>query len=158
MNLPSALLWGFVATVVMTTMMAGALAVGFTRMSLPFMLGTMVTANRDRAPFVGFVFHLANGWAFALVYAATFEAWGFAAWWAGAAIGTVHGIAVLAAVMPFLPGLHPRMASENQGPEPTRALEPPGFMALHYGRMTPLVSLLAHVVYGAILGTFYQLA
>jgi hypothetical protein len=31
-------------------------------------------------------------------------------------------------------------------------------MALHYGRRTPLVALVAHVVYGGILGAFYRLA
>jgi hypothetical protein len=70
----------------------------------------------------------------------------------------VHGLAVLVALMPLLPGLHPRMASELRGPEPTRSLEPPGFMALHYERRTPLVTLLAHVVYGGILGAFYRLS
>ena len=33
-----------------------------------------------------------------------------------------------------------------------------GFLALNYGRRTPLVALLAHVIYGAILGAFYHLA
>jgi hypothetical protein len=50
------------------------------------------------------------------------------------------------------------MASEQRGPEPTRELEPPGFMALNYGRQTPLITILAHLVYGGILGAFYQLA
>jgi uncharacterized oligopeptide transporter (OPT) family protein len=36
-------------------------------------------------------------------------------------------------------------------------LEPPGLMALNYGRKTPILTVLAHVVYGAILGAFYQL-
>lgn len=30
-------------------------------------------------------------------------------------------------------------------------------MALNYGTQTPLITLAAHVVYGAILGSFYQL-
>jgi hypothetical protein len=47
------------------------------------------------------------------------------------------------------------MASEDQGPEPTRNLEPPGFLALNYGRRTPLAAMLAHLVYGAVLGGFY---
>jgi hypothetical protein len=50
------------------------------------------------------------------------------------------------------------MASEQSGPEPTRMLEPPGFLASHYGRRTPLLVLLAHLVYGVIIGGFYQLA
>ena len=158
MNLPSCLLWGFVATIVLTTLMAASQGLGLSRMGIPFMLGTMFTPNRDRAKVVGFAIHLVNGWLFALVYALAFESWGRATWWLGAGIGLVHGLAVLVAVMPLLPGLHPRMASENQGPEPTRALEPPGFLALNYGRRTPVISLVAHLVYGAILGGFYRLA
>lgn len=158
MNVGGAMLWGFVATIVLTTIMAASLGLGFTRMSMPFMLGTMVTADRDRAPLYGFLLHLVIGWMFAFVYAAAFESWGRATWWLGLAIGLVHGLAVLAAAMPLLPGLHPRMASEQQGLTPTRGLEPPGFMGLHYGGRTPLVALAAHLAYGAILGGFYRLA
>jgi hypothetical protein len=156
MNVPGVLLWGFVATVVLTTVMSAAQGWGLSRMSLPFILGTMVTPNRDRAPLIGFLIHLVNGWLFAFVYALAFESWGRVAWWAGAGVGLVHGLAVVVAVLPLLPGLHPRMASQHRGPEPTRALEPPGFLGLNYGRRTPLIALLAHAVYGAILGAFYR--
>ena len=158
MNFPGVLLWGFVATIVLTTLMSAAQAVGFTRMSIPFMLGAMLTPNRDRAPLVGFLIHLLNGWLFAFVYAAAFVSLGRATWWLGGIIGLVHALAVLIAVMPLLPGFHPRMASEHHGPEPTRLLEPPGFLALHYGRRTPLVTVLAQVLYGVILGAFYRTA
>jgi hypothetical protein len=53
-----------------------------------------------------------------------------------------------------LPALHPRMANEQRGPTPTRQLEPPGFLALNYGYRTPLSVVLAHVLYGAVLGLF----
>jgi hypothetical protein len=33
-------------------------------------------------------------------------------------------------------------------------LESPGFMLLNYGRGTPLVTVLAHLAYGAIVGAF----
>lgn len=158
MNLGSIALWGFVATMVLTSLMSAGQGLGFSRMSIPFMLGTMFTPDRDRAPIVGFAVHIVNGWLFALLYALAFESWGRATWWLGAGIGLVHGLAVLLVLMPLLPGLHPRMASEYQGPEPTRALEPPGFLALNYGRRTPLIALLAHVLYGVILGAFYRLA
>jgi hypothetical protein len=46
------------------------------------------------------------------------------------------------------------MATERAGPDVDARLEPPGPLALNYGRETPLVSLVAHVVYGAILGGF----
>ncbi|HZT06230.1 MAG TPA: hypothetical protein VFC51_04310 [Chloroflexota bacterium] len=158
MNWQSALTAGFVATVVMTTMMSGSQSLRLTRMSVPFMLGTIFTPDRDRARLLGFVVHLLNGWWIALVYGALFETQGDATWWAGAAMGLVHGIFVLVALMPILPGLHPRMASEQRGPTPTKELEPPGFMALNYGRRTPISVIVSHVVYGIILGLMYQTA
>lgn len=156
MNLPSITLWGFVATIVLTTMMSGAQGLGWSRMSIPFILGTMFTPNRDRAPLVGFLVHLVAGWMFAALYAFGFENLGHATWELGAAGGLLHGTFVLVVGMSILPGLHPRMASERHGPTPTRALQPPGFMALHYGKWTPLIALAAHLVYGAILGGLYE--
>jgi hypothetical protein len=50
------------------------------------------------------------------------------------------------------------MVSEYYGPTPNRRLQPPGFMALNYGRQTPIVTIAAHVVYGAIIGGLYELA
>ena len=97
-----------------------------------------------------------NGWIFSLLYVAAFEAWGRASVWLGAAIGFVHAAFVLTAGMRIVPGLHPRMASEEQGPSVTRQLEPPGFLALNYGVRTPLTAVVAHVVFGAILGAFYR--
>jgi hypothetical protein len=156
-NAASIGLWGFVATVVMTSTIAASHGLGLTRMGMPFILGSMITSNRDRALPLGFLIHLVNGWAFAVLYAVGFEALGRATWWIGAAAGLLHGAFVLLVILPILPGLHPRMASERQGPTPTRQLQPPGFMGLHYGRRTPLVALVSHVVYGMILGGFYEL-
>ena len=157
MNTRSISLWGFVATLVLTTLMAGSQALGLTRMNLPYLLGTMVTPDRDRAKLLGFGMHLANGWLFASLYAAAFQSWRRATWWLGVAIGLVHALFVLVAADTLLSALHPRMASEEQGPTPTRQLEPPGFLALNYGRRTPLAVILPHLVYGGILGAFYRL-
>jgi hypothetical protein len=52
----------------------------------------------------------------------------------------------------MLVGVHPRMASERAGPGSTAVLEPPGLLALNYGRQTPLVALAAHLAYGTALG------
>lgn len=158
MNWESALLWGFAGTVLLTTLMRGSEAVGLTRMDIPFMLGTMVTPNRDYAKVLGSLMHFVNGWLFAFIYMAFFEALNAATWWLGAGIGLVHALFVLIVAMPLLPGLHPRMASDFAGPEPTRQLEPPGFLALNYGRRTPAVTIAAHLVFGGVLGAFYQLA
>ena len=155
MNWGGWLLWGFVATVVLTLSMAGSQGMRLTRMSLPYMLGTMFTASRDRAKALGFVLHLINGWLFALVYVAAFNSWGRSTWWLGALIGLVHSLFVLTAGMRLVPGVHQRMASEQQGPTVARLLEPPGFLALNYGVQTPLSVIAAHLLFGAILGAFY---
>jgi hypothetical protein len=157
MNVSSWLLWGFVATLALTTVMAGSQGLRFTRMSLPYMLGAMFTPNRDRAKLLGFGVHLLNGWLFSLLYVAAFHAWERATWWSGAAIGAAHAAFVLTAGMRLLPGLHPRMASEQQGPTVMRQLEPPGFLALNYGYQTPVAVVIAHLIYGIILGAFYAL-
>lgn len=157
MNPLAWLLWGFVATLVMTALMTAGQAARLTRMSLPYLLGTMLTPDRDRALLVGFFFHLVNGWLLALIYVAAFHAWGLATWWAGAAIGLVHAAFVLTCGMALLPALHPRIASEQQGPTVRRQIEPPGFLALHYGIQTPIALVLGHLVFGAILGAFYPI-
>jgi uncharacterized membrane protein YagU involved in acid resistance len=157
MNWASWLLWGFVATLVLTTIMAGAQGLRLTRMSRPYMLGAMFTPSRDRAKLIGFGAHLLNGWLFSLLYVAAFHEWGRATWWTGAAIGVVHAAFVLTAGMRLLPGLHPRMATEQQGPTVMRQLEPPGFLALNYGYETPASVLIAHVAYGIVLGLFYTM-
>lgn len=156
MNLPGILLWGFVASVVMAAITEGSRGLGWSRMSVPFMLGSMFTADYDRASPVGLVVHVVAGWAFALIYALMFQSLHRATWWIGALVGFAQAISVLVLIMPLLPSLHPRMANERTGPEPTRALEPPGFMALNYGTRTPLFTIVAHVAYGAILGGAYR--
>ncbi|HEY4650882.1 MAG TPA: hypothetical protein VIG72_05685 [Pontibacter sp.] len=135
--------------------MAVSRPLGLTRMDLPFLLGTLFTPNRDKAPLLGFAAHLLMGWLFAFIYGVAFERSGLNTWWFGMAIGFVHGAFVLTVGLQLLTNLHPRMANPYQGPTPTRQLEPPGFMALNYGHGTPLVTLLAHLVYGGVLGLFY---
>ena len=154
-NWISWLLWGFVATVVLTTLLAGSQSLGMTRMNVPYLLGTIVTPNRDRAKFIGVFLHFINGWLFSLIYVAAFQLIGRSTWWFGGLIGLVHGSFVLAVGLPALPALHPRMANEQYGPTVARQLEPPGFLGLHYGIRTPISVLVAHVIFGVILGAFY---
>ena len=158
MSVPSWLVCGFAGTIVLTTILAGSLGLGLTRMNIPYLLGTILTPNRDRAKVYGVAMHLVMGWVFSFIYVAAFHAVGLATWWFGAAIGLVHGAFVLVVAMPVLPGMHPRMASEVRGPTVVRQLEPPGFMARNYGLGTPVSTLVAHVVFGAVLGAFYSLA
>ena len=157
MNWHSWLIWGFAATIVLTTVSAGAQGLGLTRMNLPYMLGTIFTPDRERAKLYGFGLHMALGWAFSLIYVLLFEELGAAGWWRGTVIGLVHAVFVLVIGVGLLPGVHPRMASEQHGPEAQNHLEPPGFLALHYGVQTPLAIVISHAIFGAILGAFYQL-
>src|SRR5688572_5617769 len=112
MNIPDILLWGFVGTVVLTTMMSASQGFGLTRISIPFLVGTMMTPDRDRAMIVGTAIHFVNGWLFAMVYGFAFESWHRATWWLGAGVGFVHAAFVLVVLMPIFPAMHPRMVSE----------------------------------------------
>jgi len=58
----------------------------------------------------------------------------------------------------LLPVVHPRMGTHATSARSTPLLEPPGFMLVNYGRQTPLVAILAHVVYGMIVGAFVSAA
>jgi uncharacterized membrane protein YagU involved in acid resistance len=157
MNWGSWLLWGFVSTVVLTAIIAGSKGLNMTRMDITYLLGTIFTPNRDRAKLIGILVHFINGWLFSLIYVAAFHAWGMATWWLGALTGFVHASFVLVVAMSLLPAMHPRMANEQYGPTVVRQLEPPGFLALHYGIRTPIAVVVAHLVFGAILGAFYTL-
>jgi hypothetical protein len=127
---------------------------GLSRMDIPMMLGTIFLEDPDRARVVGFLVHLLNGQLFALLYAGAFAALEIASWWLGALFGLFHGLVALLVMVPLLPGAHRRMASERGGPHLDAVLEPPGIFALNYGRETPLITLVAHAVYGALLGGF----
>ncbi len=157
MNWSSWLLWGLVSTLALTAISAGAQGLGLTRMNLPYMLGTMLTPDRDRAKLYGFFVHMGLGLVFSLLYVSIFQSLGRANWWLGVIIGIAHALFMLVVVVALMPGLHPRMASEQQGPTAQNLLEPPGFLALHYGVRTPVAVLISHIVFGAMLGAFYHL-
>jgi hypothetical protein len=156
MNVDNLLLWGFAATLLLSIIMAVSRPLGLTRIDLPFMLGTMFTADRNKAVGYGFLFHLMMGWFFAFIYGFAFESSGLKTWWFGLSVGLVHITFVLTVGLEIVSFFHPRMATLFQGPTPTKQLEPPGFLSLNYGKGTPFVSVLAHLIYGLVLGIFYQ--
>jgi hypothetical protein len=145
------MLAGFLATGTLTTLLRASQELHYSRMDIPYLLGTAFTPDRDRAKTIGFFLHFVNGLWLAFLYARFFALFGAAAW-IGGAMGLAHGLFVLIVILPLLPAMHPRMASETRGPDPTPMLEPPGFLSLNYGRSTPAITLLAHAAYGAILG------
>ncbi len=149
-------LFGLVATSALTAVMIAAQLAGLTRLDLPLVLGTVVTNDPDRARAAGFFIHLVVGQGFALGYLAVFTLLHGASWWLGALLGIVHVAVALMVLLPLLPGLNPRMASHRAGPASSALLEPPGLLALNYGVQTPVVTIVAHVVYGAVLGLLLQ--
>jgi hypothetical protein len=144
--------FGLLATSALTAVMIAAQMAGLTRLDLPLVLGTLVTPDPDKARVAGFFIHLAAGQGFALGYAAVFALLGQATWWLGALLGLLHVAVALTVILPLLPGVHPRMATTRAGLSTTAALEPPGLLGLNYGIQTPAVAVVAHVIYGAVLG------
>jgi hypothetical protein len=145
-------IFGFVGTVVLTGVMVFAQLVGWTRMDLPLMLGTIFTPTIDRARVIGAFVHLAAGQVFALLYAVAFWRLDRSGAVLGGSLGLVHGLGALTLIIPLLPGIHPRMSSERSGPEVDAMLEPPGLFGLNFGLSTPIVTLIAHVLFGITLG------
>ena len=159
MSVWGAIAGGFVGTLVLTTMMRGGNELNLTRIDLPFLLGTAFTGDRTRAKALGYVLHFLVGLAFALIYYAVFLAIGRSGWWLGAIFGLAHGtFSSTALVDTLLPLVHPRMGTRWTAAPSVALLEPPGFLMLNYGVQTPLVTLVAHIAYGTLVGGFVSLA
>lgn len=76
----------------------------------------------------------------------------------GALFGLLHGLFAGTALVNVLPVLHPRMGTPQSAADSQPLLEAPRFLMLNYGRQTPVVSVVAHIAYGAIVGGFISLA
>jgi hypothetical protein len=146
---------GLIGTFVLTTILRAASELRLTRIDLPFLLGTAVTADRGRAKAIGYVLHFGAGLVFSMAYFVGFAVLDRSGWLLGAGFGLIHGLfAGSALVNILLPVVHPRMGTPMSSIQSTALLEPPGFMMVNYGRATPFVSLGAHIVFGAIVGAF----
>jgi hypothetical protein len=155
MSVWSALAGGFAGTLVLTTALAAGSQLRLTRIDIPFLLGTAFTEDRTRARLVGYVLHFVAGLGFALVYYAGFVSLNRAGWRLGLLFGLVHALfAGTTLVNVLLPAVHPKMGTLSSAADSAPLLEPPGFMLLNYGRTTPIVTILAHLAYGAIVGAF----
>lgn len=159
MSVWGAIAGGFAGTLVLTTALRAANELNLTRMDLPFLLGTAFSRDRARAKALGYGLHFLAGVVFALVYYAVFVAIDSSGWWLGAVFGLAHGLfAGTALVSVLLPLVHPRMGTPSTAATAVALLEPPGFMMLNYGARTPVVMLVAHVAYGALVGGFVGMA
>lgn len=152
------LLWGAVATAVMTGALQGAQGAGLSRLSLAFLVGTIFAEDRRKATWFGFLVYALGGWVFALLYFALLSSLGLLNWWAGGLLGLLHAMLLLVLALPLLPLCHPRMASDYDSHESRPVLEPPGFLGLNYGKGTPVSLLVAQTLYGVIIGALPQIA
>jgi hypothetical protein len=87
-----AIIGGLAGTIVLTTMLRAASELGLTRMDIPFLLGTAVTADRVRAKAIGYALHFVFGLLFALAYYAIFLVIGRSGFLLGAGFGLVHAL------------------------------------------------------------------
>jgi hypothetical protein len=150
---------GFVGTVVLTTGLRAGSELGLTRMDLPFLLGTAFSGDREHAKAIGYGLHVVAGQGFAAIYYAVFVVIDESSWWLGGVFGLVHALfAATTLVNVFLPLIHPRMGSTQSAADTTPLLEPPGFLMLNYGKSTPAITVITHVIYGAIVGEFISLS
>jgi len=153
MTIPSAIAGGFIGTLVLTTIIRAASELGWTRMDLALLLGTTVTVNRRKAKAIGYVFQFLLGIGFAIAYGEFFAIIGHSSWQIGALLGALHAIFVATVLVNvLLPVVHPRIGTPETAANEIALIEPPGFLMLNYGRNTFLITLLAHIAYGAIVG------
>lgn len=143
------IVWGLVATVAFTAFSMIGNAMGVTRMDLLDLLGSMVAEpGTSKAKSTGLMMHLMNGVLLAIAWAYGVALLGWSATWQ---TGLVWGVVlwVLALLLMSTIGvIHPAIRAGRQ--------DDPGPAARNFGKMTPMASLLGHIVWGIVLGLGYQ--
>lgn len=144
----AAIFWGVVATFAFTLFSMMGKTTGMTRMDLADLLGsTMAPPGTSESRRLGFVLHHVNGALLALAWAYGAALFRIPAdWLSGLLWGVVlWGLALL--MMSSLGSVHPAIRRGEQ--------EDPGTAAMNFGAMTPIGSLVGHLVYGLVLGWGY---
>jgi hypothetical protein len=150
------MIWGGVTgSLVMTVLMIIGRLIGFTDLDLEIIVGSMFDPQLTLSTwFLGLGLHLAAGITFSFIYYYLFQASKQnPTWYRGAGLGLFHGL-LSGFMMGFLQDFHPFLIKEH--PVPYGFLMDPGFFALNYGIQSAAAFILLHVVYGGIVGGFYQ--
>lgn len=141
-----AILAGLVGTAALTLVLAWGPTIGAPPLNLPLWDGTFFTLNLGLALVFGYLIHFAIGVALALLYQKrvlprlTGEGWQ-----RGALFGAgIWGILMIVG-LPLFDWLDPLV--ENG------LMVSPGVFALGLGTAAPVMMLMAHLVYGALVGT-----
>jgi hypothetical protein len=102
-------------------------------------VGALITSKAENALSIGYVVHFTSGIIFAYIY------WGLilsmklpAVWWTFGFAGSIHGIIVMLLVCIAVMEHHPIARYHERGP------------------MTGLAQLIAHIVYGLVVGLIVQ--
>jgi hypothetical protein len=152
----SSLVGGLFGTLILTTIIRLGIECRLTRMDLALLLGTVVTQDRRKARAFGYLFYVVLGVVFAFGYNALFTVVGSHAWWLGALVGAAHAIFLATVIVVLLPVIHPLMGTAETAANEFALIEPPGFLMLNYGRSTFLITLAAHMVYGAVVASTFN--
>lgn len=144
-----AIVWGIVATIFFTLFSIVGKAMGMTRMDLLDLLGSMVASPRSTpSRVIGAMIHHVNGALLAIAWAYGVALVGLPANWLTAMGWGVILWALALLMMSTMGALHPAIRRGEQ--------EDPGTAATNFGAMTPVGSLMGHLVYGLVLGLAYQ--
>lgn len=129
------------------------LGVGMTRMNFLYILGTMMAPRAEEriAYTIGLAAHMMASAAFGIVHAGLLHTIGVssvgeAAGW-DLLIGAAHGMVILA-LMPMMLNTMHVLVRRGQ-------IAHPGVALMGFGTMTPMGSLMAHVVFGLVTGAVY---
>lgn len=140
---------GVVGTAAFTVMGYAGPLIGFPKMDIATLLGTMFVSDPGAAFVPGMLMHFMIGLILALGYAFLFARWlPGEPWLRGTIYGLVPWLMAMVIVMPMMALVHP-MVRSGMMPDP-------GFFLVGMGTvMAPIGSLIGHLVYGAIVGAIY---
>lgn len=146
MNILSAAIAGFVATIVFTMILVMAPKMGMPKMDIVSLLGSMFSAKSN--PVLGWTMHLMMGVVFALVYVFIWSlGFGAATWGIGLIFGVVHWL-IVGMIMGMIPMLHVGIKSG--------AVKAPGlWMTNNGGVMAFMGGLVGHAIFGAVTALVY---
>jgi hypothetical protein len=98
-------------------------------------VGALITGRSENAFSIGYIVHFASGIVFACIYFGLLHAMKMPiVWWAFGLAGCIHGIVVMLLVCIAVMEHHPVARYHERGP------------------MTGLAQLIAHIVYGVVVG------
>jgi uncharacterized membrane protein YagU involved in acid resistance len=130
---------GVIAWIVFTIILYMVPAMGVPKMDLPALLGGMFGMNSVA---MGWVMHFIVGMVLAFVYAYWLvEYLPGAPWLRGLEYGVLPWLTMMVIVAPMLPVV-----------DPMTAKMPPGFFLANMGTMATVGSLIAHLIWGVVLG------